>query len=37
MIINAGIVEIVYAEPYDDELSLSMLAEAGIRLRCLEG
>lgn len=33
MIINAGIVEIVYANPYDDELALSMLNEAGIALR----
>ncbi|MCL1797507.1 MAG: cytidine/deoxycytidylate deaminase family protein [Eggerthellaceae bacterium] len=35
MIINAGIGEIVYAESYDDELSLSMLDEAGIKMRYL--
>ena len=33
MIINAGIVEIVYANPYDDELALSLLAEAGTIVR----
>lgn len=33
MLINAGVQEIVYANPYPDELSLSMLEEAGIKLR----
>ncbi|MEG2628574.1 MAG: cytidine/deoxycytidylate deaminase family protein [Raoultibacter sp.] len=33
MIINAGITEIVYQNPYPDELSQEMLAESGIALR----
>ena len=33
MIINAGITEIVYENPYDDELALSLLKEAKINLR----
>lgn len=33
MLINAGIREIVYANPYPDELSLSMLGESDIVLR----
>ncbi|MBP5313324.1 MAG: cytidine/deoxycytidylate deaminase family protein [Eggerthellaceae bacterium] len=33
MLINAGITEIVYQNPYDDELSMSMLREAGIKVR----
>ena len=33
MLINAGICEIVYANPYPDELAMSMLEEAGITLR----
>ena len=37
MIINAGIEEIVYQNPYPDELSMSMLEEAGIKLRVFEG
>lgn len=37
MIINAGIEEIVYKDPYDDELSLSMLKESGIKMRVYEG
>lgn len=32
MIINAGIVKIVYEEGYPDELSLSMIEESGIEL-----
>lgn len=36
MIINAGIVEVVYENPYDDELSMSMLAEAGMKIRVFE-
>ena len=36
MIINAGIVEIVYTNPYDDELALSLLAEAGIKVRVFD-
>ena len=37
MLINAGIEEIVYKNPYPDELSMEMLAEAGIRLRVYTG
>lgn len=33
MLINAGISEIIYANPYPDELSLGMLDEAGIPYR----
>lgn len=33
MLINAGISEIVYKNPYPDELSMSMLEESGITLR----
>ena len=33
MLINAGIEEIVYANPYPDELAMSMLAETDIMLR----
>ena len=36
MLINAGIDEIVYQNPYPDELSMSMLEEAGIKLRVYE-
>lgn len=35
MLINAGISEIIYANPYPDELSLGMLDEAGIPYRVL--
>lgn len=37
MLINAGISEIVYKNPYPDELSMSMLEESGIKLRVYEG
>ncbi len=37
MLINAGITEIVYKNPYPDELSMSMLGESGIKLRVYEG
>ena len=37
MIINAGIVEVVYQNPYPDELALSMLEESGMRIRVFEG
>jgi len=33
MLINAGIVEIVYAEGYPDELSAQLLAESGMKVR----
>jgi dCMP deaminase len=32
MLINAGIIEIFFLNPYDDPLALEMLEEAGIRL-----
>ncbi|MDO4502304.1 MAG: dCMP deaminase family protein [Coriobacteriia bacterium] len=32
MLINAGVKEVLFAEGYPDELSLSMLLEAGLRL-----
>jgi dCMP deaminase len=37
MLINAGITEIVYKNPYPDELSMNMLGESGIKLRVYEG
>ncbi|WP_302393544.1 deoxycytidylate deaminase, partial [Eggerthella sinensis] len=37
MLINAGIDEIVYQNPYPDDLSMSMLEEAGMKLRVSEG
>ena len=36
MLINAGIKEIVYQNPYPDELAMSMLEESGITLRVYE-
>ena len=36
MLINAGIQEIVYQNPYPDELAMSMLEEAGMKLRVYE-
>ena len=33
MLINADIEEIIYSNPYPDELAMSMLREAGIKLR----
>ena len=36
MLINAGITEIVYQNPYPDELSMELLNEAGIKLRVYE-
>lgn len=33
MIINAGIEEIVYQNPYPDELAMEMLEESGIKVR----
>ncbi len=36
MIINTGIKEVVYTNPYPDELAMSLLKEAGIKLRVLE-
>ena len=37
MIINAGIIEVVYQNPYPDELAMSMLEESGMRIRVFEG
>ena len=37
MIINAGIAEVVYQNPYPDELSMSLLQEAGMEMRVFEG
>ena len=37
MIINAGIKKIVYKGSYPDELSLSILEEAGIELKVIDG
>lgn len=37
MIINAGIVEVVYQNPYPDDLAMSMLEESGMRIRVFEG
>ena len=36
MLINAGIKEIVYQNPYPDELAMSMLQEAGMALRVFQ-
>ena len=37
MIINAGIKEVVYQNPYPDELAMSMLKESGMKIRVFEG
>lgn len=37
MLINAGVVEVVYMRGYPDKLSLEMLAEAGIKTHQYEG
>lgn len=36
MLINAGITEIIYQNPYPDELAMSMLSEAGLAMRVFE-
>lgn len=36
MIINSGIKEIVYKNPYSDELAMSMLEESGLILRTID-
>lgn len=33
MLINAGISEVIYQNPYPDELAMSMLQEAGMKMR----
>ena len=35
MLINAGVSRIVYEGEYPDELSLSLLKEAGVKLDCM--
>ncbi len=37
MLVNAGIEEIVYQNPYPDELSMALLGESSVRLRVFEG
>lgn len=37
ILINAGVTDIVYREPYPDELATEMLAEAGITARRFQG
>ena len=37
MLINAGITEIIYKNPYPDELAMELLAESTIKLRVFEG
>jgi dCMP deaminase len=36
ILINAGIREIVYLDPYPDELAQEMIAESGVALRCCQ-
>ena len=36
MLINAGIKEIVYKNPYPDELAMELLEESGITLRVFD-
>lgn len=36
MLINAGIQEIIFANPYPDKLSMEMLAEAGTKVRVFQ-
>ena len=36
MLINAGIKEIIYKNPYPDELAMEMLEESGIKMRVFE-
>ncbi|MBR2521683.1 MAG: cytidine/deoxycytidylate deaminase family protein [Coriobacteriales bacterium] len=37
ILINAGVTEIIYENPYPDALAEEMLAEAGVKLRCIGG
>lgn len=37
MLINAGISEIIYQNPYPDELSMELLKESGIKMRIFDG
>lgn len=36
MLINTGIKEIIYTNPYPDELAMNMLKESGIKLRVID-
>jgi deoxycytidylate deaminase len=36
MLINAGIVEIIYIEEYDDDLAAQLAKEAGLNVRRVE-
>jgi dCMP deaminase len=36
ILLNAGIVDIVYREPYPDPLSAELLSEAGVRARAMD-
>jgi dCMP deaminase len=36
ILINAGIKEIVYIEPYEDELAAQLIDEAGLKMRQVE-
>lgn len=36
MLINAGIAEIIYQQPYPDELAMELLQESGIKMRVFE-
>lgn len=37
MLINAGISEIIYQNPYPDELAMELLNESGIKMRVFDG
>ncbi len=37
MLINAGISEIIYRNPYPDELAMELLEESGIKIRIFDG
>lgn len=36
MLINAGITEIIYQNPYPDELAMELLTESGIKMRVFD-
>jgi len=36
IMMNAGVAEIIFREPYPDDLSVEMLEEAGVRMRVVE-
>lgn len=37
MLINAGIAEIIYRNPYPDELAMELLGESNIKIRVFDG